>query len=313
MHSAIVIVIILLIFLNGATDACGSIAAAVCSGAISMKRAAVLCGVCNAVGGIVGMLFFGGIGESVLSASDFGQAGEIGVLATLGASMLFALGAWIAALPTSESHAILAAAAGASAALGGGDSVINSLLPAFFWMSLCVLAGAVTGTILPRLIPNHARDRTVRRWQILSAAASSLLHGIQDLSKFCAFLSLAGLAHIDHPVVIGTAAAVMGVGALCGGRRMTDAVGDDLAVLRPRAALAADIACDASLLLLSLFGIPASTTHTKTAAVAACAAASADCRIRRRQFLRCVIAWIVTFPACAALGYILARVLYAVL
>ena len=62
MHNAIVIAIVLLIFLNGATDACTSIAAAVCSGAISMRRAALLCGICNAVGGVCGVLFFGGIG-----------------------------------------------------------------------------------------------------------------------------------------------------------------------------------------------------------------------------------------------------------
>ena len=175
MHNAIVIAIVLLIFLNGATDACTSIAAAVCSGAISMRRAALLCGICNAVGGVCGVLFFGGIGESVLSASDFGDAGEIGVLATLGASVLFALGAWIAALPTSESHGILSAAAGASAALGGGDSVLRILLPAVLWMSLCVLAGAAAGTVVPLLIPRTARESTVHRWQILSAAASSLL------------------------------------------------------------------------------------------------------------------------------------------
>lgn len=313
MHNAIVIAIVLLIFLNGATDACTSIAAAVCSGAISMRRAALLCGICNAVGGVCGVLFFGGIGESVLSATDFGDAGEIGVLATLGASVLFALGAWIAALPTSESHGILSAAAGASAALGRGDSVLRVLLPAVLWMSLCVLAGAAAGTVVPLLIPRTSRESTVHRWQILSAAASSLLHGVQDLSKFCAFLALSGFARADHPAVIGIAAIVMGMGALCGGRRMTDAVGDDLAPLRPRTALAADIACDTALLLLSAVGIPASTTHTKTAAVAACAIVSPDGFIRKRQFFRCILAWVITFPACAALGYILARGLYVVL
>ena len=312
MQSAIGIVIFLLIFLNGATDACGSIATAVCSGAMSMKRAAILCGACNGIGGMCGVLFFGGIGESVLSASDFGDAGEIGVMATLSATVLFALSAWLIAMPTSESHALWAAAAGASLALGGDTSVVRALLPSVLWMSLCVLAGAVAGTVLPRWIPSNARRRTVRRWQILSAAASSLLHGIQDLSKFCIFLALAGVSS-DHPAIVCSAAGAMGLGALCGGRRMTDAVGDDLAALTPSAALASDIASGLSLLLLSLAGIPASTTHTKTASVAACAAISADCRIRKKQFLRCVAAWIITFPACTALGYLLARGLDAIL
>lgn len=312
MQIAISAAIFLLIFLNGATDASGSIATAVCSGAISMRPGAVLCAVCNGIGGVCGVWLFGGIGESVLSAWDFGESGEIGVLSSLAATVLFALIAWIIALPTSESHALLAAAAGASAALSGSDSVISSLLPALLWMSLCVLAGAVAGTVLPRFLPRKLRPVTVRRWQILSAGASSFLHGIQDLSKFCVFLALAGIA-AHHPVLICLSAAVMGIGSLCGGRRMTDAVGEDLAALHPHAALSADIACDAALLLLSLFGIPASTTHTKTAAVAAVAAIAPDCKIHKRQFLRCIAAWVITFPACTALGYFLARILYAIL
>ena len=312
MQFAIAAAIFLLIFLNGATDACGSIATAVCSGAIPMKRAAILCGVFNGIGGLCGVWIFGKIGESVLSAWDFGAAGEIGVLASLTATVLFAAIAWIIALPTSESHALLASAAGTFAALSGNGSVITSLLPAILWMSLCVLAGAVAGTVLPRFIPMKLRPITVRRWQILSAAASSFLHGIQDLSKFCAFLALAGVPS-RRPALILLTAAIMGIGSLCGGRRMTDAVGENLADLRPHAALSADIACDAALIFLSIFGIPASTTHTKTAAVAAVAAIAPDCRIHKKQFLRCIAAWVITFPACAALGYFLARFFLTVL
>ena len=312
MEFAIAAVIFLLIFLNGATDACGSIATTVCSGALSMRRGAILCGVCNGIGGLCGVWLFGGIVESVLSAWDFGISVEIGVLSSLTATMLFALIAWIVALPTSESHALLAAAAGASAALSGYTSVLSALLPAFFWMSLCVFAGAVAGTVLPRFLSRRLRPTTVRRWQIVSAGASSFLHGVQDLSKFCAFLSLVGVA-AHHPAPILFSAGVMGIGSLCGGRRMTDAVGDALAELSPHPALAADMACDAALLLLSFGGIPASTTHTKTAAVAAVAAVSPDCRIHKRQFSRCIAAWVITFPVCAALGYFLARILFAVL
>lgn len=312
MQSAIAAAIFLLIFLNGATDACGSIATAVSSGALSMKGGAILCGVCNGIGGLCGVWIFGGIGESVLSAWDFGTAGDIGVLASLSATVLFALIAWIVALPTSESHALLAAAAGASAALSGKDSVLSTLLPALLWMSLCVLAGAVTGTLLPHCISRRLRTMTVRRWQVVSAAISSLLHGIQDLSKFCAFLVLAGVA-AHHPALLFLSASVMGIGSLCGGRRMTNAVGEDLASLRPHAALAADLACDIALLLLSLGGIPASTTHTKTASVAAVAASAPDCRIHKKQFWRCIVAWIITFPLCAAMGYYLSRILLAVL
>ena len=313
MRFAIIVAIFVLIFLNGATDACTSISTAVASGALSMKRAAILCALCNGAGGILGMVLFGQIGESVLSVSDFGEAGDVGVLATLAATALFAAAAWAIALPTSESHGILSAAAGASAALGGTASLSKALLPALLWMSLCILAGTVAGSLLPLAMPKAAKPTSLRRWQILSSALSSLLHGVQDLSKFFALLTLthSGIAH--HPATVPAAAILMGLGALCGGRRMTDAVGEDLAILHPRAALSADLSCDAALLALSFLGIPASTTHTKTAAVAGCAATSPDCRIRGKQFFRCVIAWIITFPACAGMGYLFARFLTAIL
>lgn len=311
MRIAIIVAVFLLVFLNGATDACTSISTAVASGALSMRRAAILCALCNGVGGILGTVLFGGIGDAVVSASDFGTAGETGVLATLIASALFAAAAWAIALPTSESHGILAAAAGASAALGGSDSMMIALLPAFLWMSLCILAGALAGTVLPRLIPSSGHFAAIRRWQILSAALSSFLHGVQDLSKFCALLALMDERIACHPATVLAAALLMGLGALCGGRRMTDAVGEDLAILHPKAALGADLACDSALLFLSLMGIPASTTHTKTAAVAACAATDKTCHIRKNQFFRCVAAWILTFPSCGWLGYCIARLITA--
>ena len=83
---------------------------------------------------------------------------------------------------------------------------------------------------------------------------------------------------------------------------MTEAVGEKLAVLRERNALASDFAGAASLLLLSLLGVPASTTHARNAAAAGCALLSPDCRLRKKQFLRFTAVWILTFPVCAALG-----------
>ena len=54
-----------------------------------------------------------------------------------------------------------------------------------------------------------------------------------------------------------------------------------------------------SLLLTTLWGLPVSTTHTKTAAVLGVGGKTAD----RRVFGQMVFAWLLTFPACGALGY----------
>lgn len=309
MHAAILTAILCLIFLNGATDAANAIAAAVASGALSMRRAALLSAMCNTAGGIFGAAAFPGIASSVLHRADFGAHGECGVLASLLAAVLFTLLAWICRMPTSESHALLASAAGASLILGSQNRLTGSLAPAACWMLLCVFAGFAAGLLFSR-VPASS-PRALRRMQILSAGAASFLHGAQDLAKFLALAAASGIP--AHPALLPAAAAVMGLGTVCGGQRMTDAVGQELAKLDNRAALASDLASAAALAGLSLFGIPASTTHAKTAAVAGCALASPSCRLRSRPLLRFGAAWLLTFPACAALGAALARLLSSLL
>ncbi len=295
-----------LIFLNGATDASNAIASAVTSGTLTMRRAALLAALGNAVGGLCALFLFGGIGRAVEKTADFGAFGTVGVLACLAATVIFTATAWLLRLPTSESHALLAAVAGVRAAIGGGG-ILQALAPAAGWMTLCTLGGFAAGAVLARGGKRALSDRTVRRLQIVSAGAASFFHGVQDLPKFLALLAAAGVA--DSPAVWICAAAVMGAGTLLGGRRMTEAVGAELASLTPRGALASDFAAAGTLLVLSVCGIPASTTHAKTAAVAGAALRADGCRLHRRQLARFALAWLLTFPLCAALGCVCTRIL----
>ena len=59
---------------------------------------------------------------------------------------------------------------------------------------------------------------------------------------------------------------VMGLGTSVGGEKIIKSVGVDLVKLDKYQGFAADLSAAACLLLSSLFGIPASTTHTKTSA-----------------------------------------------
>jgi len=307
MRFILVTAVIILIFLNGATDASNAIASAVTGGALKMRQAALLAAVCNTAGGLAGGIFFAGIAEAVTDSADFGPYGEIGVLASIGAAVLFTFAAWLLRLPTSESHALLAATAGASMLLSGGGHFARRLLPSVLWMSLCGLSGFLAGLLAGRIFPRSLSPRTVRRMQILCAAAASFLHGVQDLAKFMALLYASGAA--AHPLLLPAAAGIMGLGTLCGGQRMTEAVGEELASLDAPGALAADLASAATLGLLSAMGIPASTTHARTAAAAGSALSGRFCTLHRPQLLRFIAAWILTFPLCAALGALLAQLM----
>ena len=307
MHFLLTLAIVVLIFLNGATDASNAIAASVSSGALRMRQAALLSAVCNTAGGIIGGIYLDGIAKSVIESADFGTRGETGVLAALASSVIFTFCAWIFCLPTSESHALLAAAAGASVILGESTSPARVLLPAVCWMTLCTVFGFLSGIAFGRFFPHTLKPRTVCRLQIFCAAAAAFLHGAQDLVKFTALLYAAGGK--PHPFLLPAAAAMMGLGTLCGGRRMTEAVGDGLASLDSRTALATDLASAASLAVLSLLGIPASTTHTRTASAAGGALVSQDCCLHSGSLFRFAAAWILTFPVCAALSALLCKLL----
>lgn len=301
--------VVLLIFLNGATDASNAIASAVSSRALTMRQAALLSAALNVAGGALSGVLFTRVGESVAGTADFGSFGEAGALSCLLSAVIFTALAWVFRLPTSESHALLSALAGVSAATGGGG-IWSAIAPLAVWMTVCTAGGFAAGLVVARFFRRKSSAVRVRRMQIVSAALFSFFHGAQDLPKFLALLMAAGTVSVRPPFSVWAASAlVMGIGTLLGGRRMTEAVGCDLASLTPKGALASDLAAAGTLCVLSIAGVPASTTHAKTAAVAGTSLLSPGCRLYRRQFFRFLIAWLFTFPVCAALGFGCVRVL----
>ena len=257
------------------------------------------------------MLFFGEIRQSVTENADFGAYGEIGVLASVGAAVLFTFLAWLLRLPTSESHALLASCAGASVVLGNEVHTALLIGRPLLWMTVCAAGGALSGALLGRCFPRYWKRKTERRLQIFCAAGGSFLHGVQDLAKFLALLGIVG--NRAHPLILGMAAGVMGLGTLSGGRRMTEAVGENLAAMDSRSALAADLGTALALLCLSCAGIPSSTTHVRTCAAAGGAAVSPGCRLHEKQLIRFTAAWLATFPICMAMAAILALFLRAII
>jgi len=67
----------------------------------------------------------------------------------------------------------------------------------------------------------------------------------------------------------------------------------------------ADIGGTLCLLFASLLGIPVSTTHTKTTAIIGAGCAAPHGRVDFRVVRGMVTAWLVTFPVCGMIGYLL--------
>ena len=97
---------------------------------------------------------------------------------------------------------------------------------------------------------------------------------------------------------------LMGRILFLGGKPIVEKVGSELACLSPADGLAADLGAGVVLLTCSLMGLPASTTHAKVSAI--CGAGQNTDKHVARQMAR---AWVLTFPACGAMAFLLTKVM----
>ncbi len=289
---------------NGGTDAPNAVSACVASGALTSRRASILAAVCNFAGAAVSGLLFPRVANTLAELT--GMADGAG-LAALTASMLAVLiwtgAAWLLSVPTSESHALLAAMAGA-AFYAGGDLGLKSLALMLGIAAGSCIAGWVGGKLAGFLVKRLTLgEKQLGRLQIILAGAGATLHGAQDGQKFmCVFALSLGATSDSLPVfAVLWCSAVLAFGTALCGKKMLSLAGN-LGVDSRRRGLSADIGGAAALLLFTLLGLPVSTTHIKTASAAGAGGASTK---SRKTFLQLCLAWVITFPLCWGLGYLL--------
>jgi PiT family inorganic phosphate transporter len=138
-------------------------------------------------------------------------------------------------------------------------------------------------------------------------------HGSNDGQKFMGVFALAlmlgGVTTQFHVTwwVILVCGTVMGLGTIFGGWRIMKTVGFKLTKLEPVNGFAAETAGGAAIMLGSFFGVPLSTTHTINTAIMGVGATRRMSAVHWDVARRIVAAWIVTFPGCFALGWILEK------
>ena len=98
---------------------------------------------------------------------------------------------------------------------------------------------------------------------------------------------------------------VMGLGTSIGGYRIIKTVGMGMVKLTTHQGFSADLAGAVSLLMASVFGVPVSTTHTKTTAIMGVGAAKRLSSVNWSIVKEMIAAWILTFPGCGIVGYLM--------
>ena len=100
---------------------------------------------------------------------------------------------------------------------------------------------------------------------------------------------------------------VMGLGTSIGGYKIIKTVGMDMVKLQEYQGFATDIAAASCLLFSSLLGIPVSTTHVKTTAIMGVGSARGISRVRWDIVREMVLTWVLTFPGCGLIGFLMAK------
>lgn len=316
------------IFVNGWTDAPNAIATCVSTRAIRCGPAILMSAVFNFAGVLVMTLLNSTVAMTITNMVNFGGHNAdalIALCAALFAIVIWAVAAWYFGIPTSESHALIAGLSGAAIALQGGLTGINGgeWVKVLYGLGLSTLLGFGSGWLVCRLVVlvcrgmNRARtNRFFRGAQIFGGAAMSFMHGAQDGQKFMGVLILGvwlvnnagGSASAELPVwMMLLCSVVMGVGTSVGGKKIIKSVGMDMVKLEQYQGFSADLAGALCLLLSSLLGVPVSTTHTKTTAIMGVGAVKRLSAVNFRVVKDMVLTWVLTFPGCGIIGFLMAK------
>lgn len=239
------------------------------------------------------------------------------------------MGASYFGIPTSESHSLIAGLSGAAIAIQNGFDGINMKEwgKVLYGLVLSLILGFVLGWIVCKLVTllfaradRRKTNSFFKGAQIFGAAAMSFMHGAQDGQKFIGVLFL-GLAFshgqndvsgITIPVwLMLLCSVVMALGTSVGGEKIIKSVGMDMVKLEKYQGFSADIAAALCLLFSSIFGIPVSTTHTKTTAIMGVGSVRRISAIDFNVVKDMMLTWVFTFPGCGLISFIMAKIFIA--
>ena len=318
------------IFVNGWTDAPNAIATCVTTRCMRAGSAILMAAVFNFLGVFLMTMLNATVAVTITNMVDFGTNSHeavVALCAALFAIVVWSVLAWSFGIPTSESHALIAGLSGAAIAIHGGLSGINGSewVKVLYGLVLSTILGFGMGWLCCKLttVTCGAMDRRktagfFRGAQIFGAASMSFMHGAQDGQKFMGVLLLcmllsngqageASLA-IEMPLwIMLLCSLVMGLGTSVGGKKIIKSVGMDMVKLEKYQGFSADLAASGCLLISSLLGIPVSTTHTKTAAIMGVGSVKRLSAINFGVVKDMVLTWVLTFPGCGLIGFLMAK------
>lgn len=320
--TTIILVALAFDFLNGFHDAANSIATVVSTRVLSPRVAVIWAAFFNFVAAFTfSTAVANTVGKGMI---DVKFVNLYVILAGLLGAILWDLITWYFGIPVSSSHALIGGYAGAAVAKAGWHVIIpGGWTTTLLFIILSPLIGLVLGSgfmiaaswIFRRSAPLRV-DHYFRKLQLVSAAAVSLGHGMNDAQKTMGIVTTtlvaAGMLQtFEVPrYVILMANTAMGLGTLFGGWRIVRTMGMKITKLKPVGGFCAEAAAAASILGTAFAGIPVSTTHTIAGAIMGVGSTQRLSAVRWGVARNIVWAWILTIPVAGLVSAICFYILH---
>ncbi|MGN7360509.1 inorganic phosphate transporter [Paenibacillus sp. SAF-054] len=310
-------------FINGFHDTANAIATSVSTRALKPRTAIILAAAMNFLGAILFTGVAKKIGGSVTDPTTLDNGLEV-VTATLLAAIIWNLATWWLGIPSSSSHALIGALAGAVFVGAGSDhlkwsgfiEIVEGLLLSPL---IAFVIGYIIMTILKWIFAKrspHTVNKGFRTMQILTAAAQSFTHGTNDAQKAMGIITFAlvtsgHLESLEVPLWVKIAAATsMALGTSIGGWKIIKTMGTKIFKIEPIHGFAADFTSASVIFGATLLHLPVSTTHAVTSAILGVGSAKRFSEVKWSLAGRIVITWFITIPISAILAGIIFKILF---
>ncbi|KOP64928.1 inorganic phosphate transporter [Bacillus sp. FJAT-18019] len=310
-------------FINGFHDTANAIATSVSTRALKPRVAILLAASMNFIGA---MLFTGvakTIGGSVADPTKLDNGIEI-VIATLLAAIIWNLVTWWFGLPSSSSHALIGALAGA-VFVGAGSDKLNyaGFTDIVLALVLSPIIAFVIGYLVMQLLKiifakrsPHTVNKGFRTMQIFTAALQSFTHGTNDAQKAMGIITFAlvtsgQLTEMEVPLWVKiSAATAMALGTSVGGWKIIKTMGTKIFKIEPINGFAADFSAASVIFSATLLHLPISTTHAITSAILGVGSAKRFSAVKWSLAGRIVVTWFITIPITAVLSGVIFKIFF---
>ncbi|HDX9580182.1 anion permease [Bacillus cytotoxicus] len=302
-------------FINGFHDTANAIATAVSTKALKPRQAILMASIMN----FLGAMTFTGVAKTITKdiVDPFTLPnGSVVILAALIAAIAWNLITWYYGIPSSSSHAIIGAIAGAAIAAAGVHSlnykgfikIIEALVTSPI---IAFVIGYIVYSIFKVSFKNFNLTKTnknFRLFQVFTAALQSYTHGTNDAQKAMGIITMALIANNYHtssdiPFWVQLACATaMGLGTSIGGWKIIKTVGGQIMKIRPVNGVAADLSSSLVIFGATFIHLPVSTTHVISSSILGVGASHRVKGVKWGTAKRMLITWVITLPISASLA-----------